>query len=149
MEYFLHIIVFKVRKAHSCPKAYSLSWWNAWISPKETICVRGFSILHCLPTRVELVFERTTSCNVGFSKWCLALFLPNRPIQVSWWSTCICPTNTTYVRSRSLQNIVSVWDLNYCLKGIFLKNHSFQGVEMFILFLESYSSIWRSTCISQ
>jgi hypothetical protein len=32
--------------------------------------------------KTDIVSERNTSCNLGFSKWRLALFVPNRDIEL-------------------------------------------------------------------
>jgi hypothetical protein len=50
------------------------------------------------PVRVELVFERYISWNVGFSRVWMSVYVTNRPIQLSWGNTCISPKETICVR---------------------------------------------------
>jgi hypothetical protein len=88
---------------------FALDKQVACISPKETIYVRGCSIVaHFFSVRVEIVFIRNTSCNEGFSRSDRSPFVPNRPLQLSRRNTCISPKETTYVRNGTILHIVSL-----------------------------------------
>jgi hypothetical protein len=43
----------------------------------------GASSTFFFTVKIDLVFERNTSCNLGVSRGRNAVFAPNRPIQVS------------------------------------------------------------------
>jgi hypothetical protein len=61
-----------------------------YLSKENHLCYKQEHLEHCFPVRIELVFERNTSCNLDVSGWRSALLAPNR---LSWRNTCISPQN--------------------------------------------------------
>jgi hypothetical protein len=55
-------------------------------------------LAHCFPVRIELVFERNTSCPSEFSKLINSHFVPNRPIELNWRNSFISWNKSIYVR---------------------------------------------------
>jgi hypothetical protein len=47
---------------------------------------------NCFPVKIEVVFERNTSCQTEGSWWIKAYFFPKRPIQLCWRNTCVSRT---------------------------------------------------------
>jgi hypothetical protein len=53
------------------------------LSKEHHLCYKQEHLAHCFPVITELLFERNASCSYGVSRWREALFVPNRPIQLS------------------------------------------------------------------
>jgi hypothetical protein len=87
--------------------------------------------------------------NLGFSRWRVSHFVPNRCIQLRWSSTCISWKKTLWVRSRSIQHIGSCYNWGsfikeYCLSirvFILLKMPLFSWVEEAHVSLERNASM--------
>jgi hypothetical protein len=70
-------------------KPCHLSWRNMYLSKENSLCQKQRIYSTLFPVRTQLVFERNTACNIGFSRFRQAIFLPNRPFHPSWKNTCI------------------------------------------------------------
>jgi hypothetical protein len=57
-----------------------------------------------------VTFESNTPCLSEFSSWRSIHFVKNRPIQMNRRDTCISWMKIIYVRSRSVQHIVFLWE---------------------------------------
>ena len=51
-----------------------------YFSIENHLCKKQEYLAHSFPVKIEYVFERNTSCKIGFSRWREALFVPNRSI---------------------------------------------------------------------
>jgi hypothetical protein len=50
---------------------------------------------------------KNTSCNLGVSRWRLALFAPNRPLQLRWRNSCICPRKRSMLEASQFSTMFS------------------------------------------
>jgi hypothetical protein len=124
-----------VRKEHFVTKAYSADLKKHMYLWKEYhLCWKLEHIVHCLPVRIEIVFERNTACQWGFSRGITAHYDPNRPIQLSWLDTCISRKKTIYSWKWSIKHVVFMWELSYFSKGILPACQGFQVGDMHIYF---------------
>jgi hypothetical protein len=56
---------------------------HMYLSKEKYLYQKQEHPVYCLPVKIDIVFDMKTSCNIGFSRWRCALFIPNRPIQLS------------------------------------------------------------------
>jgi hypothetical protein len=99
-ECFLEDRVFRVEKFSFCSKyAYSAELKKSlYLSKESHLCYKLQRLAHCFHVRIELVFERNTSCISQFSLRRQSVFAPRRPIKLSWRNTRISPKKIIYVR---------------------------------------------------
>jgi hypothetical protein len=54
-----------------------------YLSKENHFCQKQENLSQCFPVGMELVFEKNTSCKSEFERWRMALFVPNRPVQLN------------------------------------------------------------------
>jgi hypothetical protein len=89
---------------------------------------------HCIFVRIELVFERNTACQSGFSRGTSSHFVPNMPIQLRWKNTCI----SRKTKPSTLQSGASSTCFTLRIEFVFERNtachQGIPGLETCILF---------------
>jgi hypothetical protein len=84
-------------------------------------------------------FWKSTSCMLGVSRGKKALFAPTRTIQQSWRDTCVSPEEILYVRSLSIEHVVSLWELIRFWKEYFMQLKCFKEEICWVFFMTVFS----------
>jgi hypothetical protein len=98
--------------------------------------------------RIGLLFDRNTSSKSSFSKWRMAHFGQNRPIELSCRNTSIYQKKIICVRSRSIMHIVSLWEWGFC--QIYTSYNLYVSRWRYAQFVPNLpiQLSWRNTCVS-